>query len=312
MVINMHSKQSFFKRFQGQVTKVNGIDIWYETFGIKKNKPLLLIMGGCCQGVLWHKEFCDSLASEGFYVIRYDHRDTGLSSCFDFKKKPYDLMDMAKDAVSLLDAIGVEKAHVFGVSLGAFIAEIMAGFFSHRVNSILLLGSSCEIRPMNLAYAGKSQEESAIFSPPKQKYLNWMREFMKEPPQTFEEKVCQRIEGWNQLNGYEYPLDGKINREIQEEFLTRLRNPKVILNHIFVLNNLKSEMLIRYIPSKIKTPAVILHGSEDPIFPYDHGLALSQKIQNSEYIFIEGMGHIPSDHFYDLYIKVLKEQAFKS
>ncbi len=305
----MHSKESYFNRTQGQVAKVNEIDIWYETFGDEKNKPLLLIMGGCCQGVLWHREFCEGLAGEGFYVIRYDHRDSGLSTCFDFEKNPYNLMDMTKDAISLLDVIGVEKAHVFGVSLGAFLAEIMAGYFSPRVASILLLGSSCEIRPMNLAYAGKPLEENAILSPPKQKYLDWMGEFMKQPPQTDEEKVLQRIEGWNQLSGYEFPLDEKINRELQEEFLARLRYPQGILNHITMLNTLQSEELIRLVSSKIRTPTVILHGSEDPIFPPDHGYALSEKIQNSEYIFVKGMGHVPSDHFYDLYIKVLKRQT---
>lgn len=305
----MRAKENFLKQNQGQTTKANEIDIWHETFGDKKNKPLLLIMGGCCQGVLWHRQLCESLAREGFYVIRYDHRDSGLSTCFDYEKNPYNLMDMTKDAVGLLDAIGIEKAHIFGVSLGAWLAEAMAGYFSHRVISLLLLGSTCEMRPMNLAYAGKPLEKNAILSPPKQKYLDWMFDFMKHSPQTYEEKLAQRIEGWNQLSGHVFPLDAKVNREIQEEFLARLRYPQGILNHITMLNTLQSEELIRIAPSKIHTPTVILHGSEDPIFPPDHGYALSKKIKNSEYISVEGMGHIPSDHFYDLYIKILKQQS---
>lgn len=302
----MHSQKTYSSRAQGQVAKVHEIDIWYETFGDKKNKPLLLIMGGCCQGVLWHKDFCTSLANEGFYVIRYDHRDSGLSTCFDFKKNPYDLMDMAKDAVGLLDHLKIEKAQLFGVSMGALIAEIMSGYFSHKVTSILLLGSTCEVRPMNLAYAGKEPGKGIQLSPPKQKYLDWMREFMKQTPQTYEEKLAHRMEGWNQLSGDKFPLDANINREIQQEFLARLRYPQGILNHIEMFNNSQSEALIRLIPSKIQTPTMILHGSEDPIFPPDHGLALSRQIQHSEYFLVEGMGHIPSDHFYDFYIKCLK------
>lgn len=289
-------------------SKKSGLEIWYETFGERENRPLLLIMGGCSQGVLWHTEFCERLANEGFFVIRYDHRDTGLSTCFDFEKKPYGLIDMAKDAVSLLDAMGIEKAQLFGVSMGAFIAEIMAAYFPHRVHSILLMSSTCEIRPMNLAYAGKTQELNAQFSPPKQNYLDWMFEFMKEPPQTYEAKMAQRIEGWNQLNGSIFPLDEENNREIQEESLARSRCPQAILNHIKVLNTPQSEELIRHVPSKIQTPTVILHGSEDPIFSPDHGQALSDKIPNSEYLFVKGMGHVPSDHFYNLYIKILKNQ----
>lgn len=308
----MRSKDRFYSKAEGQVAKVNDIDIWYETFGDKTNKPLLLIMGGCCQGVLWHREFCERLAGEGFYVIRYDHRDSGLSTCFDFEHESYDLMDMAKDAVSLLDVMQIEKTHVFGVSLGAFIAEILAGYFSRRVASILLLGSTCEIGPMNLAYAGKSPPDNAIFAPPKKKYLDWMRTFMKQPPHTHEEQVAQRMEGWNQLSGYEFPLDGKINREIQEEFLARLRHPQGILNHITMLNTKQSEEWIRLVPSKIQISTVILHGSEDPIFPPDHGYALSHKIKNADYHLVSGMGHVPSDHFYNLYINVLKQQTFMS
>lgn len=73
----MDIKKSCFKKTQSRLTKANGITIWYETFGDRKNKALLLIMGGCCQVVLWHRQFCESLANEGFYVIRYDHRDWG-------------------------------------------------------------------------------------------------------------------------------------------------------------------------------------------------------------------------------------------
>lgn len=293
----------------GEIAKVNEIDIWYETFGDKKNKPLFLIMGGCCQGILWHAAFCERLASEGFYVIRYDHRDSGLSTCFDFKKQSYGLMEMAKDAVALLDYLEIEKAQLFGVSMGAFIAEIIAGYFSHIVSSILLLGSTCEIRPMNLAYAGKPAEEDAELSPPKKMYLSWMKEFVKLSPQTFEERVAQRMEGWNRLNGTEFPLDNNLNRELQAQFLSRLQYPQGILNHIAMLNTLQSEKLVRLVPSKIQIPVVILQGSEDPIFPPDHGQALRKQIKHSEYLAVRGMGHVPNDHFYSLYIDILKKQT---
>lgn len=294
---------------QGKIAKVNGINIWYETFGNKKNPSLLLIMGGCCQGVLWPREFCERLAAEGFYVIRYDHRDSGLSTCFDFETNPYNLMDMTQDAVGVLDIIGIERAHLFGVSLGAFLSEIMAAYYPERVNSILLLSSSCELRPMNLAYAGLPPEKEAIYSPPTEEYLTWMQEFMKLSPQTEEERLAQRIDGWNKLNGQKFPLDERINREVHQEFLSRLRYPQGILNHIAMLNTRDSEDLFRSTPSKIRVPTVILQGSEDPLFPPDHGTGLAQKIKHSKYFLVEGMGHVPSDHFYDLYIRILKEQA---
>ena len=74
------SSLCFFPLFaasSGQIAKANDIEIWYETFGEEKNPALLLVMGGLCQGILWPTEFCEQLAQAGFYVIRYDHRDTG-------------------------------------------------------------------------------------------------------------------------------------------------------------------------------------------------------------------------------------------
>jgi len=293
----------------GQLTKANNINIWLETFGEKENPAVLLIMGGSCQGILWPKIFCEKLANEGFYVIRYDHRDMGFSSCFDFAEKPYDVMDMAKDAVGLLDSIGVKKAHLFGVSLGAFLAELMAVYFSERVHSILVIGSTCDIRPMNRAYADLPIEENAILSPPAPYYLAWRKECIQFPPQTTEEKLARRMEGWNRANGQIVALNEKINQEIHKEFLSRLRYPQGMHNHFMLLQHESTETLVQTTPSKIKIPTVILHGSEDPVFPPDHGEALRQAIKNSEYFLIEGMGHIPNDHFYDFYIDILKRQA---
>lgn len=283
--------------------------IWHETFGNKKDPAILLIMGGCCQGILWPTVFCKKLAREGFYVIRYDHRDAGLSTKIDFEKHPYDLMDMAKDAVELLDTLGIKKAQLFGISMGGMIAQILAAYFPERVHSILVLGSSPEIRPMNRAYAGLPPENNAKLSPPLPRYVAWLQEFLKIAPQTDEEKLAQRIEGWNQLNGDKIPLDETINREIHQAFLKRLSYPQGIVNHVVMLRGESSENWVRSAPAKIKVPTVILQGSEDPIFPPDHGKALARAIKNSEYIFVEGMGHIPSDHFFDLYIEILLRQA---
>ncbi len=292
----------------GRIAHVNGIDIWVETFGQKEDSAVLLIMGDCCQGVIWDTAFCEKLAHEGFYVIRYDHRDTGLSTCFDFEKNPYGLMDMTQDALGVLDAAGVHKAHLFGVSLGGFLAELMAGYFPERVHSILILGPSCEIRPMSLAFAGLPPEEDSGFSPPSHEYLVWMREFMKLLPLTDEEKLNQRLEGWNRLNGRKIPLNEETNRKIHSAFLARLRHPQGIINHITMLRDARSEALVRTAPSRVKVPTVILQGSEDPIFPPDHGEGLAKEIEHAEYLLVEGMGHVPNDHFYSLYIDILKTQ----
>jgi pimeloyl-ACP methyl ester carboxylesterase len=294
---------------KGQMAHVNQVDIYYETFGQKKNPAVLLIMGACCQSVIWHKDFCERLANEGFYVIRYDHRDAGLSTCFDFEQHPYDLMDMANDAIGVLDAAGVDNAHLFGVSMGSFIAELMAVRFPKRINSLLLLGSTCEIRPMNLALSGAPAEESCSFSSPTDEYLDWMKEFTKLSAQTDAEKLDLRVKGWDRLNGQKIPLNAEKNRDMQKTFLARLRYPQGIVNHLTMLSNESSEAIVRSIPSRVTVPTIIISGSEDPIYPPDHGEALAGMIEHSEYILLDGMGHIPNDHFYDLYISIIKRQA---
>ena len=296
---------------EGQIAKVNNIDIWYETFGQKENPALLLIMGGCCQGVIWHDSFCQRLANKGFYVIRYDHRDTGLSTCIDFEKNPYDLMDMTNDAIGLLEAIGSEKAHLFGVSLGGLIAECMAAYYPEKVYTITLIGSTPDIHPMNLSFAGFPAENNAILPPPTSEYLTWMNEWTKLSPQTDEDMLSQRLDGWNRLNGHKVPLNEAMNCEIHKKFLSRFRYPQGIINHVLMLRSESSEELVRKVPSQVKVPTIILQGSEDPIFPPGHGEALSRAIENSEYFLVEGMGHIPNDHFFDLYINLLEQQKSK-
>lgn len=300
---------SFFSlgSMQGKVAKVNGIDIWYETFGKKEDPAALLIMGGCCQGVLWDRTFCEKLANSGFFVIRYDHRDTGLSTCFDYEKNPYDLMDMTRDAAQLLETLGIKKAHLFGVSMGSIISEMMAAYFPKRVSSLLLMGSTCDIRPMNRAYAGLPVDENISLPPPSSHYVAWMMEFMKLSPKTDEEKLNHRLEGWNRLNGDIIPLDEKSNREMHKAFLSRLRHPQGIVNHVKMLREKSSENYVQNVPSLVKVPTIVLHGSEDPIFTRAHGEALADKI-NADFYFIEGMGHIPNDGLYDFYIEILKRQ----
>ena len=124
--------------------KANGIDLCYDTFGDPKAPPMLLIMGLASQMVAWDEEFCAGLAERGFYVVRFDNRDIGLSMKFPqlgtpnvqalFAQRllggtvtaPYTLADMAADAVGLLGALGIGSAHVVGLSMGGSIARVCA------------------------------------------------------------------------------------------------------------------------------------------------------------------------------------------
>ncbi len=291
---------------EGQIAKANNIDIWYETFGQKANPPLLLIMGACSQGILWPTEFCEQLANEGFYVIRYDHRDAGYSTCFNFEKNPYDLLDMAKDAIGLLDYLGIEKTHLCGLSMGGPIAELMSVHFPERVLSLALMATSSDFRPLHLALDGHSSKED-LLSGPKEHYLRFMVQFIQSIPKNDEEKLEQRLEGWRMLNGSAVPLEEKSNRELQKEFLSRVRHFECITNHI--LANKLSEELIYSVPHEVKVPTVIFLGTEDPIFSSDHGEALAKAIKGSTYVCVKGMGHVPNCKFNSVLIEAIKRNA---
>ena len=187
------------------IAKANGIEIWYETFGEKENPSLLLIMGARGQGILWPTELCEQLAKENFYVIRYDHRDTGYSTCFDYEKNPYDLLDMAKDGIGLLDYLGIDKAHLWGLSMGGPIAELMAVHSPQRVFTITLMATSCDFRPASLAFDDMYPQD-IVLSRPKEVYLNLTQRFFQSQSRTEEEILEERVLRWSILNGSEVPL----------------------------------------------------------------------------------------------------------
>lgn len=290
----------------GQLVKANGIDIWCETFGHKNNPPLLLIMGGCCQGILWPIEFCERLAAERFYVIRYDHRDTGYSTCVDFETHPYNIFDMTKDAIGLLDALNIRKAHLCGLSIGGPIAELMSVYYPERVLTITLLATSGDFRPMNLAYAGLPPEENAL-SRPKEIYLTWMKNFMIHPIHNHEDALEQRMSCWRILNGPAVPFEEALYKHLHQLFLSRSKFPEAIKNHVMVCLN--SEDLIKAVPELVRSPTLIFQGTEDPIFPPDHGVALMKSITTSKYFLVEGFGHFLNCQFYDLMIKEIKDHS---
>lgn len=294
----------FAKEAKGDFAQTNGIDIWYETFGKKEDPALLLIMGAGAQGIFWPAEFCQKLAQRGFYVIRYDHRDCGMSSCFDFKKDPYDLNDLSKDAIGLLDFLKIEKAHLFGLSMGGPIAEILSVQFPDRILSVALAASSLDLEPCSRAHEGLPSKKGSL-PPPSSVYLDWMKGIV--PPTTEEEQLEMGLSAWRILNGSRISLDEVQCKAMQQEFLHRNRHPESQGNHMLAIK--RSLELIRTIPYQVKAPSVVFHGTEDPILPPEHGQALAAAIQGAKYILMEGFGHVPNAHFYQLLIDEITENS---
>lgn len=280
----------------GQIAKANGLSIWYETFGKATDRPLLLIMGGCSQGILWPTDLCVKFAHRGFYIIRYDHRDAGLSTCFDFEATPYTYLDMAKDAVGLLDFLQIDSAHILGLSTGGMLGQIIAANFPERVQSLALMATSCEIAPLNRALQGSPLLEGAA-SNPTADYLAAMDQFLHHPPHTNHEKLKERLAIWQLLNGSVVPLEEETQRPLHQEFLDRLCHPPGLENHLRA--SFRSEEIVRDAPARIQAPTIVFQGTEDPIFPVDHGEMLAARIKKATYHLLRGHGHVPNPHFFD-------------
>ncbi|HWT04595.1 MAG TPA: alpha/beta hydrolase, partial [Xanthomonadales bacterium] len=138
----------------------NGIQLCYETFGDPANPPMVLIMGLAAQMIIWDDEFCTQLAARGFWVVRFDNRDIGMSTRFPKARTPrlaelmlaqatrikfrvpYTLRDMAADTIGLMDALGIRSAHVVGASMGGFIAQELAILYPSRLRSMTSIMSS--------------------------------------------------------------------------------------------------------------------------------------------------------------------------
>src|SRR2546421_3293921 len=138
----------------------NGIEIEYETFGDPKAQPMLLIGGLGSQLLSWDEDFCALLAGHGFHVIRFDNRDSGLSTWVD---DAYTLDDMAADAAGLLDALGIPAAHVVGVSMGGFVSQLLT---IHHPEKVLTLTSIMSALGGVADVAAAPEVTAALLAPP--------------------------------------------------------------------------------------------------------------------------------------------------
>jgi pimeloyl-ACP methyl ester carboxylesterase len=289
-----------------EIACIGDINICYQTFGHESYPAVLLLGGGCSQSILWPVKFCEQLVAKGFYVIRFDYRDTGLSSCVDYKSRPYTLQDLSEDSVLLLKFLKIKKVQLFGHSMGGNIAQIMAWYYPELVQGITLYATTCDMRPANLAFASLPAELEALPGP-SAIYMNWMRQFIKFPPKKDEEHLDFRLAGWRILNGDKVPFEEDLYREIHRSFLQRTQNIEALGNHVLACR--ASEGMIRNAPYNITSPTIVIHGTEDPILPLEHGEALAKRIPDAKFILANGMGHIPNCQFYELMVQAVVDNS---
>jgi esterase len=266
------------------MVEANGIDIWTEDFGRISDPTILLIMGAAAQGIVWPNEFCDALVEAGRHVIRYDNRDTGQSSWFDFSAHPYTLEDMAGDAVGVLDAYSVGAAHVAGASMGGMIAQTLALEYPDRLLTLTSIMSTPLGTSLTAAMAGSGS--GAL--PGSSQGVRDALAAMTEPPRDDGQRVDRAVVLWRALAGTMDPFDEQAVRAREKRILARARHIDAALNHQLAMASSpdRTDRL-----GTITTPTLVVHGTADPILPFAHGEATARAIPRARLVSVAGMGH---------------------
>jgi len=258
-----------------RIDHINGVEICSESFGDSRDPAVLLIMGASASMVWWPDGLCSLLADAGRYVIRYDNRDTGRSTTYPPGQPGYSVDDMAEDAVGVLDAYGVSRAHLAGMSLGGMLGQIMALHHPERVVTLSLLSSS-------------------IFGPPNpdlpvidEKILDYHRSAARLNWSDRDAVVDYMANGWALLSGSAHPVDLPATRLIAAREVARARDLTSMFNHALLKGGESWYGKI----GQISIPTLVIHGSEDPVLPYPHGVALAREIPGAKLVTLEGTGH---------------------
>ncbi|MDA7821592.1 alpha/beta hydrolase [Gammaproteobacteria bacterium] len=276
------------------IAKKDGVEIMYRDYGAESSKPILMVHGLGAQLVHWAPHLIDFLVSNNYRPITFDNRDSGLSTRF--KEKPsllmgyvryflrlpikteYNLNDMAKDGINLLDHLSIDKAHILGTSMGGMISQIICAKYPHRVCSFTLIASTASVPgPLN----GASKEVRAMMLE---------RSQLVDPSM---EEVYQRELKWVGLIGME---NRKVDTpEFREETINNYYRVKDIKDgfgyarQLFAI--LSSKNRLRKIRS-IKAKTLIIHGKKDPVLNVKNSYIMNSLIPKSELIVISNMRHL--------------------
>jgi pimeloyl-ACP methyl ester carboxylesterase len=281
------------------------LDIHYEDMGDPNDPAVLLIMGLGAQLLLWRKGFCEKLIDQGLRVIRYDNRDVGLStkltghhtgapliprmirSFFGLRSPAvYTLEDMADDAATLLDHLGIDKAHIVGGSMGGMIAQIFAARHKERTRTLTVMFSS---------------NNQPMLPPPAPKQL---RAILQRPKDATREAIIENAMRVSRIIGSPgYPAPEERIRAEAIEGYDRAYYPVGIARHFAAV--LGSGSLLRY-DRQITAPTVVIHGKADKLMRPSGGRAVARAIPGARLALFDGMGHDLPEQLWDAIVGELK------
>lgn len=276
-----------------QILKINNVEICTESFGNPKDPAVLLIMGAMSSLDWWDEDFCLHIADQGRFVFRYDHRDLGRSTIYEPSTSNYTITDMADDAVGVLDVYSIAQAHIVGMSLGGMIGQILALRYPERIFTLTLIASSVFGTEMEKL---PPMDQSILDHHAKSASIDWSNR---------EAVIPYLADGWKTLAGSK-PFEQERIYKLAEREADRAKQLSSRFNHAMLQGG--GEYYDRM--GEISVPALIIHGTEDPALPYEHGLALTKSIPHAELVPLDGSGHeIHSEDWDQIIDSVIKHSS---
>jgi pimeloyl-ACP methyl ester carboxylesterase len=255
---------------------INGIEIYYETFGNSDDPALVLINGLGSQCIRWPQDFRDAIVAEGFHLVVFDNRDVGLSTKFAGASvsPAYSVDDMADDVAGLLDHLGIAAAHIVGQSMGGMIGQVLAIRHPERVLSLASIMSATG----DGMVLSTNADALAIFSEP--------------AATTREEAIEQDVRQRRLIGGAGFPFDEDAMRDLAERTYDRCYAPDGRVRQMLAVQGAPGRAQAL---AKLTIPVVVIHGTDDPLVPVENGRRTAEAIPGAELVEIEGMGHdLPS------------------
>jgi len=280
-----------------------GVELCYQTFGDPDGDPLLLVMGLGGPMIWWNEAFCGRLAERGFYVIRYDNRDTGRSTRVPGRvtraglvrafagrggRPAYTISDLALDSVGLLDHLGLASAHLAGVSMGGMIAQTVAVEHPRRVRSLTSISSTTGRRSVGWQHPRLVPMLLAARGPGREVYV----------------ETAART--WQLIGSPAYPPDLD---EIRD------RAGATYDRGISASGVMRQMMALLHQPNRgpglrgLRIPSMVIHGAADPMIHVSGGRATAAAIPGAELLIIDGLGHDLPRPLYDTFVEAIRRTA---
>lgn len=280
------------------LVRANGVDLCVETLGDRADPAILLIGGAASSMDWWEDGFCQRLAAGPRFVIRYDNRDTGRSTCYPPGSPGYGQPDLVADAVGLLDVFDLTDSHIVGISMGGGLGQRLALDHPDRVATLTLISTSP---------GGPGGPDNPDLPPMRADLRRVFAEPAPEPDWSDRSAVIDYIvEGERPFEGT-HPFDERHLRALAGRVFDRTDDIAASMTNHYPIDGGDP---VRGRLGQVTAPTLVIHGTEDPLFAYGHAEALADEIPGAVLLALEGVGHqMPPAHAWDIVIPAILQHT---